>query len=554
MWSPHVRHSLLTRHFLRQFVENDLVSAEADRHEVLAMVAAALIAIPICATVLLSVKYLFRPFQSQGWTAVTVLDDQFLYVACSMIVMAVVAVIEWDALALDWRDTAVLGPLPISRKTIFGAKLAAIGLFAGGFAVALNGAPSILHPVLVAAKLPVSFAVAATLVASHAISSLAAGLFGFVLVLGIRECLRAILAAAWFDRVAVFVRAGLIVLLVAALLLVPALSSKVAYTWLGSSRTSPYVVPPLWFVGLHETISGYVLDRSARPALPPRIRAEEEAATLVYRTHRDLFRVLAAEAIGALTIVLLVSLVAYAWNARTLPAPPSSNSARHHRWRAGLVGRVRGLIAPRPATLAGFSFAAQTFWRSPPHRLSLATSIAVGLAVATGCLRAAGLDRIPEPTFAPLSLLAMQVMMVALLVAGIRRAVRMPADPRAGWIFTIAGSGDERPYAKGVVRAATSMLLIPALAVLFPLHAFLLGWQVATTHGVFGLLGGLVLLQWTTFDGRKFPLADTYAPAENLHMMGPPYAVLFLATAFLCAWIERLALGSVLGSAALTPR
>ena len=37
------------------------------------------------------------------------------FIALAMIVMALVAVVTWDALSLDPRDTAILGPLPIER-------------------------------------------------------------------------------------------------------------------------------------------------------------------------------------------------------------------------------------------------------------------------------------------------------------------------------------------------------------------------------------------------------------------------------------------------------
>jgi hypothetical protein len=78
-----MRERLLTRHFLQRFLDNDLISPHADRHETLAVAAAALVTSGLFVSVLLSMKYLFRPFQSPGWTAVVALDDRLLLITWS---------------------------------------------------------------------------------------------------------------------------------------------------------------------------------------------------------------------------------------------------------------------------------------------------------------------------------------------------------------------------------------------------------------------------------------------------------------------------------------
>ena len=226
-----MRDRLLTRHFLQRFLDNDLISPDADRHETLATVCSVLISFGLFVTVLLSVKYL-GPFPSPGRTAVVALDDRFFYIACSMIVMALVALAEWDALALDGRDGSILGPLPIPRDVIVRAKLAAVALFASGFAVALNLTPSIIHPSLMVAQLPIGVLAATALVVVHAVTTLAAGAFGFLAVLGVREIVRALLGSARFERVSAIVQACLVVCFATTFLLLPGLSSRVARSWL----------------------------------------------------------------------------------------------------------------------------------------------------------------------------------------------------------------------------------------------------------------------------------------------------------------------------------
>ena len=101
-----MRDQLLTRHFLQRFLDNDLISPEADRHETLSVVGAALISSGLFVTCLLGFGYLAMPFPSPGRIAMHALSDRCLYLSWSMMVMALVAVTAWDALVLDARDTS----------------------------------------------------------------------------------------------------------------------------------------------------------------------------------------------------------------------------------------------------------------------------------------------------------------------------------------------------------------------------------------------------------------------------------------------------------------
>src|SRR3954453_17944963 len=123
-----MREQLLTRHFLARFMENDLVSPDGDRHDALAMICGGLLTSGLFVSVFVSLKFLFMPFQSPGRTADLAIYDRLFFIAISMIGMALVAVATWDALSLDPRDTAILGPLPIPRGAIVRAKLRAVAV------------------------------------------------------------------------------------------------------------------------------------------------------------------------------------------------------------------------------------------------------------------------------------------------------------------------------------------------------------------------------------------------------------------------------------------
>lgn len=96
-----MRERLLTQHFLQRFVENDLLSPDADRHQAIALVGGGLLALGLFLSIGISTKFLFMMFPSPGRTALLAVGDRLVFVALAMIVMSLVAVLTWDALSLD---------------------------------------------------------------------------------------------------------------------------------------------------------------------------------------------------------------------------------------------------------------------------------------------------------------------------------------------------------------------------------------------------------------------------------------------------------------------
>ena len=54
------------------------------------------------------------------------LDDKTLLIGAAMILMGLLTAVFWDALALDERDLAVIGPLPVRPAVVLAAKAAAV--------------------------------------------------------------------------------------------------------------------------------------------------------------------------------------------------------------------------------------------------------------------------------------------------------------------------------------------------------------------------------------------------------------------------------------------
>ena len=59
VWGATVRERLLTQHFLQRFLENDLLSPDADHHDAIAMVCGGLLTLGLFLSVFISLKFLF---------------------------------------------------------------------------------------------------------------------------------------------------------------------------------------------------------------------------------------------------------------------------------------------------------------------------------------------------------------------------------------------------------------------------------------------------------------------------------------------------------------
>jgi hypothetical protein len=494
-----VRNRDLIRLFLRRLIDNDLISPDADRLQVLSQIGGLLITGGLFVTVPLSLGHLTSPYALPRRTAVDIVRIQFLYVSWTMTVMALVAVSIWDALSLDHRDTQILGPLPLVRGVIVRAKLAALVVFAGAFSAALNVVPALMHPVFAVSRLKPSAWQVATLIAAHLASTTAAAAFGFGAVLGLREVLHASLGAVGFRRVSVALHAALVVVLVTVLLLVPGFSFRVAEQWLAQGATAMNLLPPMWFVGLHDLISGHIWAQLPDGRLPARVAVGERAFAELYQSRRPLLDQLGVVGASSLLLLLLLSAAAYFWNNRRLPDLPQPRTGGHSRLRIAFDTLAMRLVARRPLVRAGFSFTASVLARSVRNRLAIAVPFAVALAVATVSLRIASMRWSLDLSNTPIAVLAVELLFIAALVAGFRRSVRVPAELHARWLFHLVRPANQRDYQEGVKRAAVVKLVLPMLIALTPVHVLMLGARTATLHFAWGLLTALIAIDAALF-------------------------------------------------------
>ena len=533
-----MRERLLTRHFLQRFLENDLISPDSDRHDILALVFSGLLAGTLFVTVGLSMKFLFMPLQSPARTAILAADDRLFFLTCSMIAMALVAVASWDALSLDPRDSSILGPLPVAHRVIVRAKLRAVTMFAGGFVLAVTAMPTLIHPPLMVARLPIGLLAGLLLVVLHFLVSLAAGFFGFAAILALRETLRASLGRH-FARLSGILQAALIVALVTSFLLVPAIVFNSARAV--ATRQAATVLPPFWFLGAHEALAGGLVTGLPGAELPPAVRRLEAQAAADYGAAVSGFRRLALRASLAFAGTMLLALSAYAWNSRRLPFPPVASRADRYTGPGVFARLIAMTLARTPASRAGFFFTVQCLIRSAPHRLVMAGCVAVALAFAAVTLQDAMGDRI-DPRAPRLTGFTTQTLVLAILLAGFGHVLRLPGDLRANRLFHLAWLGQKERYVDGVNRAAAVILVAPALLALLPVQVLLFGLPLAAAHMLTGLLFGLVVIEAFSAGRRMLPFANAYVRSPDVNTKGPVIGIASLIGISIFSSVERSAM------------
>jgi hypothetical protein len=100
----------------------------------------------------------------------------------------------------------------------------------------------------------------------------------------------------------------------------------------------------------------------------------------------------------------------------------------------------------------------------------------------------------------------------------------------------------DHQFLAGTRAAALVLLVVPALAIVMPLTAYVSGLGPALLQALLGFAGAVVLLEALLFDYRKVPFTCSYVPSENVKALAPLYFLMFMIGAVTFAGLERTAL------------
>jgi putative ABC transport system permease protein len=551
----------LTRHFAAGLIDNDLIADSQDQHEAIAGIVATLLVVSGAVALMFLGKYNSilqvvngrvqrAPDQTLADKLAMALDDKALLLGGAMLIMGLVIAFFWDVLALDERDLAVMGPLPVRPSTVLAAKAAAVTGAAVVVAATLNALPAALFPIVLLLKAPVGPLDVMRGMLAHFLAGLAACAFVFLALSSLRGLAGLFGTRSLMRRALPVAQFALVLGFLSVLFALPVLAGK---TRLAIESGAGWVMwsPPLWFLGLEEVLIG--------------------------RTEA-VFGTLARIAVTALALSIAGAGVVHALGLRLrthrLGAGAGSPASMAGRLLSSSVERLARLLSTDGRVRASFVFTARTLTRNARHRLYLAGSLGVGLAVAGATLAsaAAGLGFGSEAFSLKYMGLAAQLNLIFFVVIGLRVAAGIPADLDAGWVFRFLATPARERHVAGTRGAIFFVAILPILIVLAPLHAWLWGGYTALVHFAFGVVVALGLLEIVFTDYARMPFVSAFttgraelSPRLSLYVLGyvlfayaTPALEQFLIdrTALFYAWVAMvlLVVGCFVRSLARGPR
>ena len=518
----------LTRHFAAGLLDNDLIADGQDLHQSIAGILSAFLVASGCAALIFLGKYnsvvstvhgqLTAQFQTLAEKQAMALDDKTLLIGGAMILMGLLTAVFWDALALDERDLAVIGPLPVRPAMVLVAKAAAVTGAAGLVAVALNALPAILFPVVELLKAPVGLLDVLRGMAGHAAAGLAGCAFVFFTLSSIRGAAGLFRSGSFARRLLPLAQFALVLGFLSVLFALPVLAGG---TRRAIEAGSPSLIfyPPLWFLGVEEVLIG--------------------------RTEA-VFNGLARAGLIALAVsiagTVLVHTCALLLRSHRTGAGAGSPTSAGGRLLSAVIDRLARVLSPDGRVRASFVFAARTMTRSPRHRLYLAGSLGVGFAVAGATLASAvaGFWFGRQPLNLKYMGLAAQLNLIFFLVIGQRIAATIPADLDAGWVFRYLATPARSRHVAGTRAAIFLLVVLPLLLILAPLHFWLWGGYTAIVHFAFGVVAALALLEIVFTEYTRVPFVSAFTPGRAV--MSPRfglYLVDYSLFAYLTPGIEQ---------------
>lgn len=476
----------LTEHFFRALFDFGILShAGADSFgRMLLGVIGLFVSAGLLITRMYAGKYVLLSRMSSEAYRRAVLGDDLMLVGLPMLLIAFVILTISHSLFPDERDFRVLGPLPVRRSTVFGAKLAALTLFTGLFL-------AVIHVSLLPLMLLTSAGDRAIVsrLAVWVITSLGGSM---CVVLGVTALVGMFMLALSRRRfhqltgVITSIMLALLVLCAPLALRLPNIGGDLAegVAWLA-------LVPPAWFVGLQQVLRG---------------------------SDDPWFFQLGSLAIAAVCAAAAIVAVAYALLFRRFeclflyPAITSS-------WRSN-TRRTGAFVRATPAFRAVHRFTVLTLRRSQLHQSVLVGLGACGVGMAMSRLieaNIAGWWRTGASPSSSLVGVAMWMPFGLMLVCGlsIRAALVLPIEHRANWIFRLTEHEATRhEQLRAVDQVVTTYVVGVPVLMAIPVLWMALGTTAVTAAAVAALVG-LVFVHGVLLDWRRVPFTCSYLPGKR---------------------------------------
>jgi hypothetical protein len=403
-----------------------------------------------------------------------------------MLVVAFAALLVSDSLFPDEIDFRVLLALPVPRRVVFVAKLAALSLFVGIFIAAAHLAMLPLF-LIISGGGPVHESVLLRF-AAHMAASLSGSILVVLAVTGINGGLLVLVPRRHLQGASTAVRSALLCTLVLSLPLAARLPATAPQLAAGSRAM--YLVPPVWFLAVEELLLGHASPYFTRLAT------------------------IAATTFAAAALAAGVSYAVLYRRFDRVMMRPAAASAGSARFRAP----VFDVTWRRPNRAAIATFTRLTLARSPLHQGVFVAIAACGAGLLLNSLFAVKaiprLRRTYDDELAA-SLLWAPFALIFITTVAVRAAVVLPIEPRANWVFRITEHGDARvDQVEAVVRSMVRFGVVLPLLMLLPLESAIFGAAAVAVVAV-ALAAGVALVEVEMSDWRRIPFTCSYMPGKR---------------------------------------
>jgi len=512
---------ILTKHFFLRLFKNDLVDFEDQMKERVIGILAILAVFSGLIAFLYLGQYSYMPDKGQSWIGKTLIITFF------MLIMGLLAILEWDNIFPDARDYSNLNPLPLRARTILAAKFTSLLFFVGSFALSLSLASAPFFILLLPSwRSPSLFFFLGHAVVYFSIMFLAC-FFGFFLYVVLFGLFQSLLGSKIFGKASTYLRSLFLVLQLFLILtyirilvyglnnLIP--TEQISNNFSKVGRFFNYY-PPFWFTDLYESVLG-------RPRLP---------------FHgRYLFALMGLAAMG---IVFIFSMgLTYG---RSMKKPDTSTKPWLRKVRWFMQAAFNRLFLRNYIQRAVFHFYRKTFKSSVFHRMRLATFFASGLALVPFLItmRAVRKGHLFDIN---LTMLSIPLILSFALLLGLRATANVPVSLEANWIFRLTEKPQIRHYFVGFRKAILILSLGPLFVLVFAVYAVLWDPQTAFNHALYGFAVSLLTMEVLFIHFLKIPFSCSYLPGkEKVQVYWLPYLLVFVAYMNITSRVELALLRS----------
>jgi hypothetical protein len=492
---------ILTRHFfLRLFINDVVFFEESMQQKIIALIAILAVFSGHLSTVLLS-KYLWIRDENLSWV------EKCHFLLFGMLIISFISILEWDVIFLDSRDFSNLVPLPLKLRTLFISKFASFFFFICLFALSITSLSTLVFWMHLPQWQSHGIVFSLRFVLTHIITVFAACIsvsFIFAFLIGL---LMTVLGHRIFNMISVYIRSLMMLALVFLMsfflfriIEIPRLFPTLA-SLKQSNSSLLYLFPPMWFVGLYETLLG---------------------------NNDPMFQAQAKWAVPAVILPLIsffmISAIGYRKYSRKM-REMKGEKAHLLRMREGLKENFNAIFLKNPIQRAVFYFFGNTIKKSNLHRMRLASYMVVAAGIvlillATKTTPLGNLDNFDR------TILSIPFVLSFFLVFGTRATSKIPISIEANWIFRLRETVDKKHYLIGFKKGIIFFTILPLFIVLFVFYTFLWGWMMALLFCLYGFVVSSLLVEIVFVSHRKIPFTCSYLPGKGkMHIFWIVYLV-----------------------------